>query len=50
MFDVIAVSTTSHKVRVIAQRKSEKNADAIVRMAVARRGCDNEFFGNYILY
>lgn len=44
MFDVIAVSIETRRVRLIATNKSERTADAIVMMAVARRGCDEEFF------
>lgn len=44
MFDVIAVSIKTGKVRLMAENKSERNADAIVMMAVARRGVDEEFF------
>ena len=44
MFDVVAVSLETGKVRLIAENKTERNADAIVCMAVARRGVDVEFF------
>jgi hypothetical protein len=43
-FDVIAVSISSGKVRMIATGKSERNADAIVSMACMRRGVAEEFF------
>lgn len=43
-FDVVAVSFASHKVRLIDKDKSAKNAEAIVSMAVMRRGVDEEFF------
>ena len=42
--DVIAVSLKDGKVRLIAEKKTERNADAIVMMAVMRRGCEDEFF------
>lgn len=44
MHDVIAVNMKTHKVRLLAENKTERNADAIEMMAVARRGCDEEFF------
>ena len=44
MFDVVAVSIEARTVRLLAQNKSERNADAIVSMAIARRGVDTEFF------
>lgn len=43
-FDVIAVGIADRKVRLIAQDKTERNADAIVMMAVSRRGVEDEFF------
>ena len=44
MFDVIAVNMATHKVRLIGENKTERNADAIEMMAVARLGWDEEFF------
>lgn len=44
MFDVVAVSIKTGKVRLLAQNKSERNAEAVVMMAVARRGVEEEFF------
>ncbi len=44
MYDVIAVNMTTHKVRMLGENKTERNADAIEMMAVARLGCDEEFF------
>jgi len=44
MFDVVAVNIDSSRVRIIAEGKTEKNAESIVNMAVIRRGCDEEFF------
>lgn len=44
-FDVIEIGLDKpYRVRVIAEDKSEQNAEAIVNMAVVRRGCDNQFF------
>jgi hypothetical protein len=44
MYDVIAVDKQTHKVRMLAEAKTERNADAIEMMAVARLGCNEEFF------
>ena len=45
MLDVIEVQIKApHTVRVIAEDKSEKNAEAIVEMAVMRRGVEHSFF------
>lgn len=44
LFDVVAVNLKTDKVRFIAQGKTLKNAEAIVKMAVVRRGVDEEFF------
>lgn len=44
MYDVIAVNMTTHKVRLLAESKTERNADAIEMMAAVRLGCDEEFF------
>lgn len=44
MFDVIAVSIRTNKVRLLATNKSAANAGAVVMMAVARRGVGDEFF------
>lgn len=42
--DVVAVNMTTNKVRLIAEGKTERNAEAIVMMAVGRRGVQAEFF------
>lgn len=44
MYDVIAVNMTTHKIRMLGENKTKRNADAIELMAVARLGCDEEFF------
>jgi hypothetical protein len=45
LYDVIEVSIQKpHKVVVIDTLKSAKNADAIVNMAVMRRGVEQSFF------
>lgn len=43
-FNVVAVNIQTQARRLIAENKSERNADAIVKMAVMRRGVDEEFF------
>lgn len=45
LYDVIEISMDKpHKVRVIDTLKSAKNADAIIKMAAARRGVGGHFF------
>jgi len=45
LLDVIEVEfKPPHKVRVIDTKKTEKNAEAIVEMAVMRRGVEHSFF------
>lgn len=43
-FDVVAVNLRTKRVLIIATDKGERNADAIINMAVARRGVDEEFY------
>lgn len=44
LYDVVAVENRSGRVRRIAEGKTEDNAEAIVSMAVMRRGLNEEFF------
>ena len=44
LFDVLAVDLITRKVRFIGEGKTLKNAEAIVTMAVMRRGVEDEFF------
>lgn len=44
LFNVYAVRLDDYSRRLIAEGKSEANADAIVQMCVMRRGCDEEIF------
>lgn len=44
MYDVVAVDMNSNTVRLIAKGKTLANAEAIVAMAVMRRGIEEEFF------
>ena len=44
-FDVVETAIKKpHEVRVIATDKTEKNAEAIVNIAVMRRGVETSFF------
>lgn len=42
--DVVAVNLETRNVRIISANKTRENAEAIVSMAVARRGVEEEFF------
>lgn len=45
MFDVIEVSIGSGKVvAFMTENKTEKNAEAVVKMAIYRRGVEESFF------
>lgn len=44
LYDVVAVDHTTKSVRFMAQGKTLDNAEAIVSMAVMRRGLEEEFF------
>jgi hypothetical protein len=44
VFDVVAVRLDDSSQRVIATRCTRENAEAVLRMAVARRGVDEEYF------
>jgi len=44
LFNVVATNIETGEKRFLAEGKTEKNAEAIVSMAVMRRGCDEEFF------
>ena len=44
LYDVVAVDRETSKVRFMAQGKTERNAEAVLKMAVMRRGLDEEFF------
>lgn len=44
LYDVVAVSIATSKVRLIASGKGERAADAIVSMAAMRRGVSEEFY------
>jgi len=42
--DVVAVNLKTSKVRVLSRDMGEADAEAYVKMAVMRRGVDEEFF------
>ena len=44
LFNVVAVNLETGEERILAERKTERNADAIVNMAVMRMGVEKEFF------
>lgn len=45
LFDVVAVRTDTGKVSIVmAKDKTPENAEAIVNLAVLRRGVESEFF------
>ena len=44
LYDVLAVNIATLKVRLMAEKKTLPNAEAIVSMAVLRRGVDEEFY------
>ena len=44
LFDVVAVRLDNSERRIIAEAQTERNAEAIVNMAVMRRGVDEEYF------
>lgn len=44
LYDVLAVNQETGMVRFMAQGKTERNAEAIIRMAVYHRGVDTEFY------
>jgi len=44
LFNVVAVNISTSRERIIAENKTECDAEAIVNMAVIRRGVEEEFF------
>lgn len=44
MYDVVAVSIEHGTVRMMDRNLDEQNAEAVIRMAVMRRGVEEEFF------
>lgn len=48
LYDVVAVNIKTNKVRIIAKNETHGEADAIVKMAVMRRGVEEDFFTEVI--
>lgn len=44
LFDVVAITIKTGERRLLAESKDAPNADAIMMMAIARRGIDTEFY------
>jgi hypothetical protein len=44
LYDVVGVNCETNTVKIYAEGKTLPNAEAIVTMAVQRRGLDEEFF------
>ena len=44
LFNVVAVNIKTGEERILAEGKTERNAEAIVSMAVMRHGVDEEFY------
>lgn len=44
LWDTLAVNHKTDKVRMLGERKDKPNAEAIMNMAIMRRGCDEEFY------
>ncbi len=44
LFDVVAVNIKTNVKRPLATDKTEREAEAIIKMAVFRRGVDEEFY------
>ena len=44
LFDVIAVNQKTRKIQFMAGAKTERNAEAIEKMAIMRRGLEEDFY------
>ena len=44
LYDTVAVNHKTQKVRILGERKTLANAEAIERMAIFRRWLDEEFY------
>jgi trimethylamine:corrinoid methyltransferase-like protein len=44
LYDVVAVNIKTGAERVLVTDTTERNAEAIIKMAVMRRGVDEEFY------
>lgn len=47
LVDVFAVNMTTHKMELLSKSVTQKNGDAVINMAVARRGCDDYFYASF---
>jgi hypothetical protein len=45
MYAVVAVALEGQEVLWVEEPKTAPNADAIIRMAIMRQGCEDRFFG-----
>ena len=43
-YDVYAISLATNERTLLAQNMDERNAEAIIKMAVIRRGVETEFY------
>ena len=48
LYDIVGVNIKTGTVRIMAREKTHENADEFVKMAVMRRGVDEEFFSEVI--
>jgi len=44
LFDVLAVNFETYTVKFMAEGKTERNAEAVERMAIMRRGVEEDFY------
>lgn len=44
LYNVVSVEIKTGEETVMERNKTERNAEAIVNMAVMRRGCDTHFY------
>ena len=44
LYDVVAVNLETKAVRFMAEKQDQRNAEAVVYLAVMRRGVDTEFY------
>jgi len=46
LFDVLEIDMKTNLVEIMAENKTERNAEAIEKMAVMRRGCEKAYFAS----
>ena len=44
LWDVLAINQSTYRIRKLAEDKTKESAEAIVSMAVMRRGVETEFY------